>query len=171
MSLPSVAVAQNSTEKSFEEQTNLLANQFFPITCKEKLPKVVETLQECYRTIPDSDKKIISCLIFDKYVANIIEVNNQHAHNKIKETYPKKTIDFMNNYNSRLKSHFLEITKEKPFSFDRFNDFINDSAQRLSIRIDNLYTITKLQNKQCIKNEFSQYSFWGAFSTTSKIKK
>jgi len=160
LTFPTSIKAQDNLEptkiqvfQTYQRMVYQRAKQFFPIACKEKLPKAIEAVKQCYATTSDSHPTILFCLILDNYVIRMAKYND-----KLTEMYPKNIINFINDYPKRLKLHSA-ITINYKNDLDNLNKLITRASISFSKKINDLYFDADLEKKHCIDNEFSENGF------------
>lgn len=158
---PNFAKAQNNQQKinnqleqAYKNKIYQMAEKFFPIACKEKLPKAIETVKQCYQKTPDNSPDIIFCLITDKYIVRMAKEND-----KFTEMYSQDIINFINDYKKRLKLHSAIELNPKKNSIEKLDEIMTRASVDFSVNINDLYTLADLNKEHCIKNEFSENGF------------
>lgn len=148
--------AQDYFQKAYKNKIYQMAENFFPIACKEKLPKAIETVKQCYQKTPDNSPDIIFCLITDKYIVRMAKEND-----KFTEMYSQDIINFINDYKKRLKLKLhsaIELDPKKN-SIEKLDEIMTRASVDFSVNINDLYTLADLNKEYCIKNEFSDNGF------------
>ncbi|MDI2091474.1 hypothetical protein [Commensalibacter oyaizuii] len=152
----------------YREIINRIADEMFPIFCRQTLPQAISAIQYCYDTAGNDRIKNLACLIANKYTIDLIDSRYRgRIYDNGMELNSQFMTNYIQNYHNRAQLQYLQRYQNIFSSVNEYEDIIESYTWTLAKRFNTLYELKNikilLRDYPCYDKDFLMNNFFISF--------